>query len=242
MWTDVSRYATLSISSTLPGDVNVSKVGQDWQLVVPVGASTVTGATPVLTSRLSDSCATVLSNTGYGFVKTNLSVPIAITVTSTFSSIARPTTAAATALSIATSTQLTVTVAFRAATGTLSFVAFTTDSRTVYSPSYTSCTGTVSAGGLLTLNSATGANTAGSVTISVAMPSYAAANGLTGSITIAVVDVNTAVPLSGLLVHSAAPAVPVTAQLPLAQYACTGVLFEVFDNDILTNIDLMWWK
>jgi hypothetical protein len=228
VWTDVSRFPTLSISSTSPLDLNVSKVGQDWQLVVPVGASTVTGATPVLTSRLTDSCATVLSNTGYGYARTNLSVPIAIVVTSAASPIARPSTPAATTLGIAASAQLTVTVTFRSASGTLSYVVFTTDVRTVYTPSFTGCTGTVSAGGLLALNSATGAGTAGSVTISVAMPSYAAANGLTGTITIPVVDVNTAVPLSGSLVHSVTAAVPVTAQLPLAQFACTGVYRLLF--------------
>jgi hypothetical protein len=222
VWTDVSRSPYLRISSSSPGDLNVSKVGQDWQLVVPVGASTIAGATPVLTSRLTDSCATVLSNTGYGYAKTNLSVPIAIVVTSSASSIARPTTPAVTTLGIGTSAQLTVTVTFRAASGTLSYIPFTSDARTVYTPSYSSCTGTVSVHGLVALDSATGAGTAGSVTVSVTMPSYSAATGLTGSITIPVVDVNTAIPLTGSLVHSDTPAVPVTAQLPLAQFACTG--------------------
>jgi hypothetical protein len=228
VWTDVSRYSTLTLASSSAVDLNVTKSGVEWQLVVPVGASTVTGATPVISSRLTDSCAALLSNAGYGYAKTNLSTPIAIAVTAAAASIARPGTPAATILSIVTSTQLTVTVTFRTASGSTTSQVFTSDSRTVYNPSYVNCVGSLSAGGLLSLSSSSGAGTAGSVTILVSMPSYSAAAGLSGSITIPVVDVNTAISLSGALVHSVTPAVPVTAALPLAQFACTGAYLRAF--------------
>ncbi len=117
---------------TLASDLNVTKSGRNWRLVVPVGASTVTGVTPVIAGRLTDSCAGVLSNAGYGYAKSNLSTPIAIVVTAAATSIARPSTLAASTLGFSSTTQLTVTVTFRASSGTLSYVSFTTDSRTTY--------------------------------------------------------------------------------------------------------------
>jgi hypothetical protein len=231
VWSDYSRYPTLTLSSTSAGDLNVTRVGQDWQVIVPVGASTITGATPIITSKVTDSCATVLSTAGYGYAKTNLSTPIAIVVTAAAASLARPSTPAATTLGIATSTQLTVTVTFRTASGSITNQVFTTDSRTVYNPSYVNCAGSLSSDGSLSLTSNSGAGTAGTVTISVSMPSYAAAAGLSGSITVPVVDVNTAIPLSGSLVHAVTPTVPVTSSFPLAQFACTGA-YSIFTHII----------
>jgi hypothetical protein len=131
----------LGSTPTLASDLNVTKSGRNWRLVVPVGASTVTGVTPVIAGRLTDSCAGVLSNAGYGYAKSNLSTPIAIVVTAAATSIARPSTPAASTLGFSSTTQLTVTVTFRASSGTLSYVSFTTDSRTTYSPSYVNCVG-----------------------------------------------------------------------------------------------------
>ena len=223
VWTDVSQYSTLSLSSVSPADLNVTKSGANWQLVVPVGASTVSGGTPVIGGVLRDSCATVLSSAGYGYAKTNLSVPIAIVVTASASPIARPSTPAASVLGVVTSTQLTVTVTFRSATGVLSYVAFTTDPRTVYTANFTNAAGSVSASGLVSLSSSSGVGTAGSVSVVVSMPSYSAAAGLSGILNVPIVDVNTAVALTGSLVHTMTTSVAVSASTPLAPLACTGV-------------------
>jgi hypothetical protein len=192
--------------------------------VVPEGASTVLGSVPVITSVLTDSCLTVLSNTGYGYAKSNLSIPISISVTATPPSIARPSTGATrVSPAIPTSTILAVTVIFRTASGGTTSKVFTTDPRTVYNATYVNCVGSFTfSTARLALSSIFGNGTAGSVIISVSMPSYAAAIGLSRTITIPVVDVNTAIPLRGPILHSSTPSVPVNFALPLAQIACTG--------------------
>ena len=222
VWTDVSRYSTLTLASNDAVDLSVAKSGSDWQITVPVGASSITGATPVLRGTLTDSCSTTLFNTGSGYVNTNLSLPVAIVITASVPSLARPGTPAATTIGLPTSTQITVTVTFRSALGVLTYRDFSADSRTVFNTSFVSCAGSLSSA-LLSLSTSSGVGTAGSVTISVTLPSYAAASGLSGLLSIPVVDVNTAVPLQGSLVHSMTTSVVVSAATPLAQLACTGV-------------------
>jgi hypothetical protein len=95
VWTDVSRYSTLVLISTAVGDLTVSKVGFDWQLQVPAGASSVSTSAPVIGSVLNDSCAGSLFTSGYGYASTNLSVPISISLTADSSLLARPGTPAA---------------------------------------------------------------------------------------------------------------------------------------------------
>jgi hypothetical protein len=122
VWTDVSRYSSLTLTSTVANDLTVNKVGMDWQLRVPVGASSVTAATPVISGSLTDSCyMTTLTTAGYGYASSNLSVPIAIMVTASSPLLARPGTPAATILGITTSVQLTVTVTFLSSLGVLSY-------------------------------------------------------------------------------------------------------------------------
>jgi hypothetical protein len=122
VWTDVSRYSSLTLTSTVADDLTVNKVGMDWQLSVPVGASSVTAATPVISGSLTDSCSlTTLTTAGYGYASSNLSVPIAIVVTASSPLLARPGTPAATILGIITSVQLTVTVTFLSSLGVLSY-------------------------------------------------------------------------------------------------------------------------
>ena len=222
VWTDVSRSPRLTLASINPADLNVSNTGTDWQLIVPVGASTVSGSMPIIQGTWTDSCRTVLTSSGYGFATSNLSVPIAIVVTATVSTLVRPGSPAATTLGIPSSTQLTVTVTYRSTTGGLSYKVFTTDKRTVYSTTFLAASGTLSSSALLALNSSVGAGTAGNATVVVTLPTYSAASGLSGVITISIVDVNSAIPLSGLLVHTMTPSVLITAATPLSQIACTG--------------------
>jgi hypothetical protein len=223
VWTDVSHYPSLNLSSIAASDLDVTYNGVDWQLVVPVGASTVSGSLPVISGTLRDSCSAPLTTLGYGYAKTNLSVPIAIVVTAGASSMARPGTPAATTLGITTSTLLVVTVTFRSSTGVLSYIDFTSDVRTSYSTNFSVCTGTLSAPNALSLSSSVGGGMAGSVTILVTMPTYSAAAGLSGSLTIPVLDVAVSVPLIGSLVHAMTPSVPVNSGTPLVQLGCTGV-------------------
>ena len=223
MWTDVSRYSTLTLTSTDQVNLNVTKNGADWQLIVPVGASSVSGASPVIGGRLSDSCFAPIFTGGYGYANTNLSVPIAIVLAATVTSLARPGTPASSTLGIATSTQITVTVTFRSAAGAISYKVFSTDPRTVYNTSFVNCVGTLSGSALLSLTSASGVGSAGSVSVTVTLPTYSSAFGLSGNIVIPVVDVNTAIPLIGSLVHTMTTSVPVSAVNPLSQLACTGV-------------------
>jgi hypothetical protein len=128
VWTDVSRYPTLRLGSTSDINLDFTKSGADWQLVVLVGASSISDASPVITGRLYDSCGTPLTLAGYGYAETNLSVPVAIVITATASTLARPSTPAATVLGITTSTQLTITVTFRSVFVVLSYRDFTLDS------------------------------------------------------------------------------------------------------------------
>ena len=222
VWTDVSLSPTLSLWSKASADLNVTKTSGNWQLVVPVGASTVTGATPIIEGMLSDSCATPLTFAGYGYAYSNLSVPVSLVVTAASTALARPNTPAATILSFASVTQLSVTVMFRSNLNVLSYLDFTSDPRTVYNSVFENCTGSVTGNGELSLSSSSDLGTAGSVTITVTMPSYSAASRLSGSLTIPVVDVDTSVPLSSTLVHSTNPSVLVTSSMPLARIACTG--------------------
>ena len=223
VWTDVSGYPSLTLSSALITDLTVIKSGSGWNVLVPVGASSVSSSIPILSGTLTDSCSTPLTSSGYGFVSTNLSVPVAIVVTAASPYLARTGTPAATTLGIATSTQITVMVTFRSALGVLTFKDFTLDSRTFYTANFVNSSGTLSSSATLSLTSSTGMGTAGAVIVAVSMPSYAAAAGLTQSILIPVVDVDTAVPLQGSLVHSVTPSVPVSLSAPLAKLSCTGV-------------------
>ena len=222
VWTDISASPFLALAPVSAADMNITKVGSYWKLLIPPGASSVSGSASVITGTLKDSCGQVLNGAGVGYAMSNLSVPIAITVTSAAASIARPASAAASALGFAVSTQLTVTVTFRSSSGTTSSRDFTTDPRTLFTPTFTAAAGSVSPNGLLTLNSGTGSG-AGLVVVQVTIPSYAAANGLTGTVSIPVVDVNTAVALTGSLVHTMTPSVAVTSGSKLSQLACTGV-------------------
>ena len=222
-WTDVSRNAALTLVSLNPRDLNVNFLSGNWQLVVPIGASPVrASSTPVISSSLADSCGAFLYTSGYGFVSTNLSLPISINIRSAESSLARPGSAAATLLGISSSSQLIVTITFRSPQGSLSEVDFTSDSRTHFNISFYNATGQLSSGALLSLNSNFGANSAGRVLIEVTIPTYSAAVGLDQSLWIPIVDVDNSVPLRGSLVHLMAPTVPVNTSTPLAQIACTG--------------------
>ena len=222
VWTDVSQSPYLNLTSVHPADLTVGKSGSNWQVSVPVGASSVSSSSPVIAGILSDSCGASLFLNGYGYASTNLSVPIAIVVTASATSIARPGTPAATVLAITTSVQLTVTVTFRSSLGLLSYKDFTVDSRTAYASNFTNAVGVISPTAQLSLTTSAGAGAAGSVTIVVSFPSYSAAAGLTGTIILNVVDVNSAVPLQGLLLHSMTTSVPVTASTPLSPLSCTG--------------------
>ena len=222
VWTDVSQSPYLNLTSVHPADLTVGKSGSNWQISVPVGASSVSSSSPVIAGILSDSCGASLFLNGYGYASTNLSVPIAIVVTASATSIARPGTPAATVLAITTSVQLTVTVTFRSSLGLLSYKDFTVDSRTLYSSNFSNAVGVISPTALLSLTTSAGAGAAGSVTILVTLPGYSAAAGLSASLVLAVVDVNAAIPLVGNLVHSMTPSIPVTASFPLSQLSCTG--------------------
>ena len=232
VWSDVSRYNTLSLSSTTSADLIVSKSGSDWLLQVPVGASSVSSSVPVIGGVLSDSCSTVLTSAGYGYVSTNLSEPVAIVVSANSALLARPGTPAASTLALPSSTQLIVTVTFRSSVGVLSYRDFTADTRTMYTATFVQSVGSLSSSALLSLTSSSGLGSGGSVTISVSMPSYAPASGLTGTLVIPVVDVNTTVPLQGSLVHAMTPSVPVSSSSPLKQIACTGV----FQSGLLSTV------
>ena len=223
VWTDVSRYSTLLLSSTDLSNIDVSKSGADWQLFVPIGASSVNGTVPVISGILRDSCGTALFQSGIGYANTNLSIPVAITVTASSSFIARPFTPAATSLGIPTSTQLTVMVTFRSSVGALSYKDFTTDARTLISINFINSTGTLSSNAVVSLISSSGINSAGSVIIRVTTPSYNAASALSGELTLVVVDVDTSVPLGGNLVHSITPLVPVNFLTPLSPISCSGM-------------------
>ena len=223
VWTDVSQYPTLTLTSSDPANLAVSKPSLHWQASVPSGASSISDGIPVIQGVLTDSCSATLTSSGYGYVSSNLSVPIAISVTATVNSLARPGTPAAATLGITTSTQLTVTLTYRSVTGILSYRDFTADPRTVFSASFVRASGAVSSSGFLSLIPNSDIGTAGSVTIDVTLPSYAAAATLSGSLTIAVVDVNTAVALQGSLVHAMTPSVPVTASTPLARIGCSNL-------------------
>ena len=223
VWTDVSAYSTLTLTSNDASNLAVNRTATGWLLSVPVGATSSTSSTPLISGKLTDSCGSVLTSSGYGYVTSGLPAPISIVVTATSVSVARPGTPAATVIGLPTSTQLTVTVTYRSSAGVLSTQDFTSDARSVYTASFTQATGSVSSSGLVSLSSSVGAGLAGSVTIVVTLPTYQAAAGLNGSLTIPVVDVNSLVPLSGLLIHTSTGAtVPVTAATPLRKVACTG--------------------
>ncbi len=238
VWTDVSQYSTLTLLSNSAADLNVTKSGNNWHLEVPVGASSISGDTPVISATLTDSCAAPLSLTGYGYVNSNLSVPIAIGVSSAEVLLARPGTPAATTLGVATLTQLIVTVTFQSAMGSISTKDFTLDPRSVFTVNFVNSTGSVSSTALLALTSNLGFGSAGTVEVVVTMPSYVAALGLSGSVVIRVVDVDISVPLQGALVHSMTPAVPVASTTPLSKIACTGVYQDgVLDTVSVTLTD-----
>jgi len=47
VWTDVSQYPTLTLSSNASADLTLSKSGSDWLVTVPAGASSISGVSPV---------------------------------------------------------------------------------------------------------------------------------------------------------------------------------------------------
>ena len=236
VWTDVSQYPALTLSSNEVSDLAVSKNSSNWQVTVPVGASSLSGDTPALSGTLRDSCSVVLISSGLGYARTNLSIPVAILVTADLAYVARPDTPAATALGILTSTQIHVMVTFRSALGGLTYKDFTLDFRTNYTTYFVNSTGLLSSSAVLSLTNSSGLGTAGSIIIEVNMPSYAAAAGLTGTLNIPVVDVNTAIPLQGILVHSMTPSVPVTSSIPLAKLSCTGVYQTGLLDSVLVTL------
>jgi hypothetical protein len=89
VWTDVSRYSTLSLGSTVIKDINIFKNVGGWQLVIPNGAAGNNGVFPVITASLTDSCFTPLILNGFGYAKTNLTIPINVAITATAPALAR---------------------------------------------------------------------------------------------------------------------------------------------------------
>ena len=227
IWTDVSTHPNLALGSALPADVVLSRNSgaASWRATVPLGATSIDGAAPVITASFSDACGAILFPTQpVGFIVSTLAIPFKVTLTSGgVSRLARPGTPAATALFLPTSASLVVTVFFNGTGGTVTSTDFTADGRTVYTPTFASCGGAVSATGQLALAPSSGAGAAGAATVAVSFPSFAAAAGLSASITLPVVDIDASVPLQAALVHSApASASRVSPAAPLSLIGCTS--------------------
>lgn len=228
IWTDVSMYSTLTLASLRNADLTVFKSGGVWKVQVPIGASTITGSTHTITGTLNDTCGAVLISSSAGYVYTNLSSPVNITLTASVAKLARPGSNAQTALGLPSSAQISVTMYFNSTVGIISSKNFTLDPRTVYNVSVASnAVASISASGGLSLTTSTGSGSAGSVTVTVTTPSYASAMGLVGTLTLSVVDVNASVALQGALVHyvcsSCVNTVAVSSVNPLSLIACSGV-------------------
>jgi hypothetical protein len=186
--TDVSRYALLTLNSTLDADLRVSRSATgEWSAIVPAQASSISGS--VIAATLRDACGSALAS-GAGSITTRLPNVSSIMLTAAQPKLARPGSgAAAPPVSVSTWSSLTALVHFEDGTAR----AMTTDARAVYNVSGAGGAAAYVSGGAVFVNST---SAFGALTISVSFPGYPAAAGIAGALTLPVVDVRSVLAVS----------------------------------------------
>ena len=180
-YTDVSQMPGLTLTSTVPANLNVSRTPAGWVATAPAGAVSLPGGAWI-NATLSDTSNAVLQ-TGVGYIYTNLSQPVNVTV---FCSPAKLTPvgngASAAPFSVATSCVISVFMGFN--DGSVQDVSNDARSNLTLSSGSAGCALTVSPRFVWTLSStsssavgATGGDAVGAAHVAAAVQLEAVARG-----------------------------------------------------------------